>query len=285
MATPNLEHFQLDSVLTSWHPDYDLPPAEYNLWPSLCKLKLGPHVFFQVAAPHTDGYARFLPLLTNNLRSLEILSTRTRIAPAVLSNCMPQSDSSMGPANGTSNPENPHTHLLNIEVFRCLNPVDTGTLQAFLEPAAKAGNLKVLELCAPKTSHTSPGNPFNPTADLAFALSDNLHTLGLHDFNFHHDPTSRFGTTSQFHGQPFLDWLECFPKLHTVAVYPGQWEGVASFVAKLILHPKVKVVHQDGLKGVEWYEATKLAEKHGVELRHTPARVPISWQAIEDGGD
>jgi hypothetical protein len=285
MATPNLEHFHLDGVETSWHPSYDIPPTGYNLWPSLCKLKLGPRVYFRAADVIGNRYKRFLPLLTNNMRSLEILTLDSGVALAVLSNFVLQSDSPIGPANGTPEDENPHTHLRNIEVFRYLSSVDTNILKAFLEPAAKAGNLKVLELRAPKFSHTSPANPFNLTADLAFALSDNLHTLGLHDFNFYHDPTSRFGTTSQFDGQPFLEWLECFPKLHTVAVYPGQWEGVASFIAKLIIHPKVKVVHQEGLKGVEWYEAMKLAEKHGVELRHTPVRVPISWQVIEHGED
>lgn len=282
MATPNLEQFHLDGVKASWHIGSNSDPAEFHLWPSLCKLKLGPRVQLHHNEAMYSGYGRFLPLFTSSLRSIEILSSHQDVAPIVLSNFLLRSSPFMAPTAWTPEHGNPPPQLRNLEVFRCIPSVSTRILKPFLEPAASSGSLKVLELGAPLSLNDIPSQP---TTEYSFALSDNIHTLGLHDFNFYHDPSSRFGTTSQFDGQPFLDWLECFPKLHTVAVYPGQWEGVASFIMKLIMHSKVKVIHQEYLKGVEWDEAKKLAKKHGVEMKHTPLRAPIEWQAIEDGDD
>lgn len=170
-----------------------------------------------------------------------------------------------------------------------MSTVQPHYLEHTLAPAAKSGSLKVLELTIQPRSDlvvTSPSNPISvdvdePAKDFAFAASDNIHTLGLRNFNWigSRDDWGTIGYS--FDGQPFLDWLESFPKLHTVFVYPGFYEGVDPFIMKLIAHPRVKVIHQDNLRGVSWDAAVKLAAEHGVELHHTPDHAPAGWPMIE----
>ncbi|KAK4122508.1 hypothetical protein N657DRAFT_622045 [Parathielavia appendiculata] len=292
IATPKLEQFHLDGFSVLWSFHHDPAFSKDRLWPSLRHLVLGPRLRYSVSAAFAPWNSRFLPPLTSELRSIELLGHN----PDVVHNILFTTDSQISaaaPAHGWGPPADKQQtlNLPNLEVFRCIAGVlNPRLLQQVLGPAAQAGKLKVLELAASSAgpaAMTGPANTVNrsdlvPARDLDFAMSDNLHTLGLHDFNFHHDPTSRFGATSQFDGQPFIDWLECFPKLHTVAVYPGEWDGVAAFIQKLIVHPRVKVIHQEYLRGVAWDEALKLARKHGVELHHSPDHMPSRLAMIDD---
>lgn len=292
IATPRLEQLHLDGFLVMWLRERGPTKEESLLWPSLSRLVLGPNVHYSPAAVIPPWAARFLPLLSSNMRSIELLGRNQDIAHNVLYTTVSESPTSVAVNGwGPAVPAHQNLHYPNLEVFRCIPPIlHAGFLRYILEPAAASGSLQVLDLtvtAAPQFPPTISSNPsahrgFLPAKDLDFALSGNLHTLGLHAFNFHYDPASRFGASGEFDGQPFIDWLECFPKLHTVAVYPGQWEGVASFIMKLIVHPKVKVIHQDYLVGVNRDEALKLAKKHGVELHHTPNHMPVGWPIIED---
>ncbi|KAK4104314.1 hypothetical protein N658DRAFT_493816 [Parathielavia hyrcaniae] len=284
LATPKLEQFHLSGFSVLWSSQHDDPaPDKAGLWPSLRHLVLGPRLEYSASAGAALFTSRILPPLTSELRSVELLGHSPEIAHNVLftveSPAATAADFWDAPAHAQ---QTTHLHLPNLEVFRCIaGVVNARLLRAVLEPAAAAGNLQVLELGGAATMMMGPdgstttmrGDDLVPARDLAFAASDALHTLGLHDFNFYHDPTSRFGASSRFDGQPFLDWLECFPRLHTVGVYPGEWSGVAAFVEKLIVHPRVRVVHQECLRGVAWDEALRLARKHGVALLHSPGHM------------
>ncbi|KAK4153205.1 hypothetical protein C8A00DRAFT_43831 [Chaetomidium leptoderma] len=282
-ATPSLEQFHLDGVGVAW-------ATSDSVWPSLSKLILGPNLRFSpligaIPSPY------FIPPLSSNMRSIEILGSIPDIAFGALFTKLrlkppyPMSNSFWSPIFEQGSP-----YLPKLEVFRCMAPaLDPTLLRHIIEPAAKSDTLKVLDLAVVPRSTFPSVNPsnsanstFEPVRDLPFALSENLHTLGLHDFNFYVDPTSRFGATSEFDGKPFLDWVDCFPNLHTVACYPGQWQRVDALIMQLIVHPKVKVIHQDCLKGVAWDEASILAEKHGVELHHTPNHMPVNWPMLEE---
>lgn len=295
VATPNLERFHLDGFMTSWALDRPSTPDKNNCWQSLTHLVLGPNLRYSLNAAFAPWNSRFLPPLASTLRSIEILG----VMPDVAHNVLFATDSdglAPGQTSGWGPPqvESLRPNLPTLEVFRYIAGLAHPTvLRDLLETAATNGNLKVLELGA--TTATGfplpPASPapavavaadFQPLRDYHFAMSENLHTLGLHDFNFHRDQNSRFGTSSQFDGQPFLDWIELFPHLHTVGVYPGQWEGVAPFIMRLIMHPRVKVIHQEYLKGGAWIEAQQLAEKHDTTLLHTPKHMPAGWPMIVD---
>ncbi|KAL2175794.1 uncharacterized protein P884DRAFT_205071 [Thermothelomyces heterothallicus CBS 202.75] len=288
MATPNLEQFHLDGFLAYWRRDE--PRIEKDgQWLSLRKLVLG-----SLRTPDDttidDWNTHFLPPLPSTMESIEMLN----VSPEIAHNVMFTLKSSDPVTNDWAPPHEEYEarHFPNLEVFRCISGVlHHALLQRVLEPSARAGKLKVLELAAtsapgfyPRTPSAGSqlGSDFVPARDLRALASENLHTLGLHDFNFFDDTSNPHASIYAFCGDPFIDWLDCFPNLHTVAVYPGRWEGVAYFIAKLILHPKVKVIHQDYLRGVHWYEAQQLAKEHGVELRHTPNHLPVGWPMIED---
>ena len=292
-ATPNLEQFHLDGFSICWCVlDAPLLVKEEG-WRSLRKLVLGPNLWYSQSTAFAPWTSRFLPLLPSNLQSLEILGD----TPEIVHNLFFVADDNpgnppMGSAPGGWGPPHqvlPEQTLSNLEVFRCMTTLpDPELLRYVLEPAAQSGALKVLELAmSPSLNFDMLPQPsfimdmvsnLELYLELDFAHSDNLHTLGLHDFNFH----DSCGTSSEFNGQPFLEWLDYFPRLHTVAVYPGNWEGVPTFIMKLILHPRVKVIHQDNLKGANWDEAKKLAKKHGVELHHTPKGMPTGWPMIHE---
>ncbi|KAK4246770.1 hypothetical protein C7999DRAFT_41840 [Corynascus novoguineensis] len=287
IATPNLEQLYLDGFIAYWRRG-EPKSGKDVLWPSLRKLVLG-----AMQLPDGDFLdernMHFLPTLPSTMESIEFFNQVCKaIAHHVLFHITPDMPITTGHSPPDANYES--RHFPNLEVFRCISGIfRPDLLQRVLEPSAKAGKLKVLELAVTTTSlslmpSASPylRSDFVPARDLGALASENLHTLGLYDFNFFGDPTSRYGATDQFCGDPFIEWLDCFPKLHTVAVYPGKWQGVAFFITKLILHPKVKVIHQDCLRGADWYEAQKLAKKHRVALYHTPNHTPVCWPMIED---
>lgn len=228
---------------------------------------------------------RLFPPLSSNLRSLELLCKDEHTVDNFLL--------AVDHADNSAPPPNYHyPHLPNLQVFRCLTELDLHHLERILQPAAESGNLQVLELSFGVSFPGLSLGDFRPARDLAGVMSDNIHTLGLHDFNWapsddypgYDEDSGDLFSLGSFDGQPFLDWLACFPKLHTVAVYPGQYGGVNKFIRKLILHPQIKVIHQDTLYGVHWDEALKLAAEHGVRLHHTACHVPGGWPIIEDRG-
>jgi hypothetical protein len=282
-----LEQFHLDGFYVSWRDeDSDPTPltghAKNTLWPSLKRLILGPELVYSQHAQEMDSdLSRILPPFTSNLRSIEILGKNDQIANNLLFTFEEENaglhSRSYRDYDRLPNPPN----LINLEVFRCrAHGCLIQYLPDLLQAPARAGNLKVFELELPPTyvrDHIT-----NPVKELSYVHSDNLHTLGLYNFNFYHDRHDLLGYSGGFDAQPFIDWLECFPKLHTVHVYPGNWDGVDIFILRLISHPRVKVIHQDRLTGVNWDDAVKLAKQCGVELHHTPNFVPPSgWPMLE----
>ncbi len=178
-----------------------------------------------------------------------------------------------------------HLAFPNLKVLRCRAAIEPNLLKCALKQAADNGTLEVLEVSIesgtnparmepgdPRLWHPNPNGHPIPVRDFSF-FSENIHTLGLHDFNW--APPDNF--YSSFDGQPFIEWMERFPKLHTVHVYPGPFDHTAPFLMSLIRHPRIKTIHQDRLTGVDWDAARRLARKNGVELYHTPGVVPAKW--------
>ncbi|KAL2131833.1 hypothetical protein VTI74DRAFT_4577 [Chaetomium olivicolor] len=277
-ATPNLEQVDLDNLCVSWL-DISTPTLEKrHLWPRLSKIILGRNLEACPTEGPDRSFSRIwraFPPLTSGIRSIEILRRPRDTAY----NLLFAADQEEGDDALSGRERIEYPSLPNLEVFRCMSEIELHYLQHVLEPAARSGSLKVLEL----TAALSWENPdFRLSKDLAFAHSDNLHTLGLREFNFYHDPNDRYGTSGEFDGQPFIDWLSCFPKLHTVAVRPAERRNVRLFVEKLILHPQVKVIHQNILAGVNRDHCMELAKQHGVTLHHTPNYMPVGWPLVED---
>jgi hypothetical protein len=294
IATPNLEQFYLDGFMVTWPQNPDHPnPTKTGLWPHLREIVLGPHL----ACPPMDSpppmRGRILPPFTPNLRSIEILCAAPLIAHHVLFVADPP------PKPGQpawTFPPIKYPDLPNLEVFRCMTAIEPGHLHAVLESAAKSGSLKVLELTIESTLASPPDlrlrqllgavHVRQPATEFDFARSGNIHTLGLHNFNWASDSGSS-SIAPGFDGQPFLDWLDCFPNLHTVAAYPGWHDNVARFFAKLVDHPRVKVIHQESLRSAADYPPMKdFATKRGVKLHLTKKFYkPPGWDDPDEDED
>lgn len=191
-----------------------------------------------------------------------------------------------GPSSVSSGPDDDERDesFPFIEVFRCHSTALTPErLQKMLSVSVRNNRLQVLDIALDTSSFVpaTPADRFTPKRDLAFLACDSLHTLGLHEFNFYSETTPHLLSLSRFDGQPFVEWLDLFPNVHTVAVYPGNWPEVAHFMAQLIICPQIKVIHQDVLTGVQWDAARALALKHGVQLYHTPRYVQAEWPAAD----
>lgn len=291
IATPNLEVFYLNGFSVIWtrqvHTLEELVAINTGLWPHLRKIVLGPNL----TAPPMDAVppirGRCFPLLADSLRFIEILCPNPLPAHNLLFAGVPSLDP-LGMV-GDNPPPIEYPNLPNLEAFRCRTTIAPNLLQPLLEPAAQSGALEVLELAA-QSYMGSPPDPWlrqllqscditEPAKEFAFAHSANIHTLGLHDFNW---KDNKEVLTPGFNGQPFLDWLDCFPKLHTVHVYPGRHEKVETFIMRVIDHPRVKVVHQDVLSGAARDVVLQFARTHKVKVHHTSPTEGINRDIIKD---
>lgn len=261
-ATPKLEQFYLDGFKIYTSSFMGVGEARYH-WPCLRRIVVGR----AVRSVETPINPNIFPPLPSIMRSIEILSTDPVIANMAL---LTPTDSTM---------TDHHPNFPHLEVFRCSVPFHRHSLQQILELAAKAGHLRILELATEPIDR--PAAIHQPVNDLAFIRPDNIHTLGLQNFNWA-SAQQAYMPGYGFDGQPFIDWLGCFPNLHTVAVYPGPYPNTEAFIMKLIQHPNVKAIHQDALRGVHWDEAVKMAKKLGVELHNTPRSTPSEWPMFED---
>ncbi|KAJ4306116.1 hypothetical protein N0V88_000912 [Collariella sp. IMI 366227] len=279
-ATPNLEQLRMDNLIVSWAQQAALTSAaeKKHLWPNLTKIILGAHLDAATfIGPNHEpiGTWRAFPPLPKSLRSVEIFQAERQTAENLLLVADWEDENDVQAAAKKIKPQS----LPNLETFRCRAPIETRYLQDIFGQAAESGSLRALELTAEDTWHDGS---FKPAQDLAFANSENLHTLGLCELNVF-DPFDRYGTTGEFDGQALLDWIDCFPNLHTVSAYTSAAaRGFASLIQKLILHSKIKAIHQDILRGAEWDQCVALAKKHGVTLHHTPKSMPPAYAIVED---
>ncbi|KAK3360259.1 hypothetical protein B0T25DRAFT_125884 [Lasiosphaeria hispida] len=284
---PKLEHIYLDGLEIVGSDARHFSLEGPRRWPDLKSLVMGK----KTAAPGART-ARVVPLIPN-VETIELLTQDFALIHDILFSVIAE----VGTGTELFHPclpgrEFPPEYLEYLKLprlrnFRCDYPIASDLLRIALETACESGTLEVLKLSAESTggpSHCHIRHPYQegtpvPAADWAFLRSDSLHTLGLSHFNWVSDDSYY----SAFNGQPFLDWLACFPKVDTVHVYPGDNANVAAFLMKLVCHPQIKAVHQDQLTGVDWDEARALARKHGVDLRHTKkGPIPPSWSGVDD---
>ena len=183
--------------------------------------------------------------------------------------------------------------LPKLEVFRCRGQVDPMWLEQMIGPAIVEGNLHSLDVCLgrcedgvvrpdPNDQLPPPATLRLPATELSFTFSEHITTLGLRDFEW----SNTADYYSAFNPKPFLEWLDHFPNVHTVRVYPGPVaDSLVLFLELLKRSDRVKVIYQDSLDLKEYYVAKAEADKRGVILHHkykemAPARFPypVTWE-------
>ncbi|KAK4144316.1 uncharacterized protein C8A04DRAFT_11618 [Dichotomopilus funicola] len=269
--TPNLEEFCVSGPFQLGRSDVSSVSHGYK-WPRLRRLVIDGAVN-QDFAHFADFFLwdpvmpSILPLMPKALRSIELLGQHG-LASSILSD------------NSDLDYNEKDESFPFIEVFRCISsPLTPEKLKKILSFSARNNRLQVLDIALDTKSFVpaTPTDRFTPKRDLDFLACDSLHTLGLHDFNFYHDPHSLSPT--RFDGQPFVDWLDLFPNVHTVYVYPGNWDNVLKLISALINHPQIKVIYQNVLAGVQWDAAKAAAKEKGKELNSTKRYVGPVWPA------
>lgn len=122
--------------------------------------------------------------------------------------------------------------------------------------------------------HTAFGAPSrDPAVEYPFFgdACESVKTLGFWNFNF-----APIGDAVGFGFAPVLSFLNKFPGVETVAVFPGAHD-VWVLVMELIETGRVKRVVQDRLQGVDWTSMQELARRKGVQVLHVPRGMGAEW--------
>ncbi|KAK4178317.1 hypothetical protein QBC36DRAFT_234709 [Triangularia setosa] len=282
-STPSLEAFYLNGFLLSWSPGQPSPQG----WPLLTHAAFGAAMDISADTPTTTLLPRLFPPMTDRMEKIEILALNPVIAHNYLFTVMDGAEARHplhSKEMGWEFDEDALPKLTNLDLFRSRCALDPDLLGRLLAvPAASEGGLSVLELAieqqyairhpglwCPAVPHESIGVPEEA---FAWVESKKIQHLGLYFFNYHR---FSFQYGQRFDGQPFLNWLDNFPALGSVAVYPDYpGEGMMGFIGKLILHPRVRTIFQDSLRtGYEWDEASLLAMREKVDLFHCDFGLP-----------
>ncbi|KAK3989299.1 hypothetical protein QBC44DRAFT_381698 [Cladorrhinum sp. PSN332] len=285
-AAPNLQELFIDCCrlrrydigAEAQDPTHDI--SEY--WRSLRAITLGPRVLLDASPAALELVPRCFPPPTESMEKIDIMTTDPAVAHNYLFTVEVGNDS-----------EHPVLHgeqfrgvlpaMPNLHTFRCRVAIEAPLLQQILE--LPASNLRVLELAIlpgaglrPRQFVYRPDIPATgvgrPDEVLAWLRCENLEHVGLHDFNFCTDMSTMVGP--RFDGESFTNWIETnFPKVDSVAVYPGAQPDCDTYIGGLISHHrKFRVIWQDSLRGINLDHARELARRVGVELRHWPKHVP-----------
>ncbi|KAK0670522.1 hypothetical protein QBC41DRAFT_301414 [Cercophora samala] len=282
-STPSLEAFYLNGFLLSWTPGQPSPQG----WRQLKHASFGAAIDVEAHTQGTILLPRLFPPMTEHMEKIEIAALNPVVAHNYLFTVMDGAEA-RHPLHslemGWEFDDDALPKLSKLELFRLRCAIDPDLLRRLLAvPAAREGSLVALELAIEQRWAVRQPRLWCPVVPLesigtpeeafAWVESEKIQHLGLYFFNYHR---FSFQYGQRFDGQPFLNWLDKFPALNTVAVYPD-WpgEGVMAFIGKLILHPRVKQVFQDSLKsGYEWEAASLLAVKEKVNLTHCDFGLP-----------
>ncbi|KAK0745351.1 hypothetical protein B0T21DRAFT_345419 [Apiosordaria backusii] len=282
-STPSLEAFYLNGFLLLWTPGQPSPKG----WPLLKHAAFGEAMGVSAHSPTTILLPRLFPPMTDRMEKIEILTPNPVVAHNYLFTVMEGAEARHplhSKEMGWEFDDDALPKLPNLELFRSRCALDPDLLGRLLAvPAASEGSLALLELAIEQQyaiRHPATWCPVVPYESIGvpeeafgWVKSKRIQHLGLCFFNYNRF-TFQYG--QRFDGQPFLNWLDNFPALNSVAVYPHYpGEGVMAFIGRLILHPKVKRIYQDSLrKGCEWNEASLLALQQGVYLHHCDFNLP-----------
>ncbi|KAK4456913.1 hypothetical protein QBC42DRAFT_301614 [Cladorrhinum samala] len=281
-ATPNLEEFLINGLCSvrvgPWMPEVN------GRWKSLRIITIGEGLRFDTRGPRSLA-PRCFPPPTNSMEKIDIMSTD----PLVAHNYLFTVNLEEGPAHPSFNggpafPDGAGPAMPNLHTFRCRAAIAPPLLQRVLELPAGADNLRVLELAiiptpSPRGNRrywhppVQPAGIGRPDQVLSWLRCEHLEHIGLHDFNFLEDRSSLVGP--KFDGSPFTNWIDSnFPSVHSVAVYPGDQPDVERYIFSLIMHPKVRIIWQESLHGVNLEYCHTKSQELGVDLRIWPKNRP-----------
>lgn len=287
--TPALQHLYLDGCVIPGSSDSD----DFGVWNDLRTLVIGERT--SSIPPTLESFnsaAVPVPLFSSKIESLTLLCGDIRL-PFLLLFPIPSGAGFLRhhrphrpPAPLPSPLPTLDQSYPNLRVFRCHTTVAPHLLEWTLAPSLANKTLEVLDLAydvssttyAPHTHtvtmHTAFGAPSrDPAVEYPFFgdACESVKTLGFWNFNF-----APIGDAAGFGFAPVLSFLNKFPGVETVAVFPGAHD-VWVLVMELIETGRVKRVVQDRLQGVDWTSMQELARRKGVQVLHVPRGMGAEW--------
>ena len=177
--------------------------------------------------------------------------------------------------------------LPELEVFRTGSRIRYfAWLRRVLEESLRNGTLHTLDLCLSHSEHNTRVTEYggidnaycpDPEEVLHFTFSDAVTTLGLSRFSW----LDTKDYLSTFSAAPFLRYLDHFPNVQTIRLYPGVKANTLPLVLEILnRRDLVRVIYQDCLDPREWYIAKAIADKKGVKLYHQdahPGCAPVTF--------
>ncbi|CAK7271812.1 hypothetical protein SEPCBS57363_004814 [Sporothrix epigloea] len=227
-AATRLEQLHLDNVcfeLTDHCEEEFVALLEKSLQ-NLHTLVIGERCHFRRRpdenSVHRSTYAPF-PRLPLGMRCIDILTDETDLAGSIL-------------FGGGYNPSRSALiveglqPLANLELFRCLSPINfPGHIFQLIDSSLNGakGRLAHLELNA---QNIPSRFLYNEDPNMRIDYPERLRTIGLYNFDW--TPTGGMGGSSKMNplrDRVFLDWVDRFRNAETICMYPawrlGSWTG------------------------------------------------------------
>ncbi|KAJ9156140.1 hypothetical protein NKR23_g1350 [Pleurostoma richardsiae] len=164
---------------------------------------------------------------------------------------------------------NDHIHLDGLEAFFCWDEIPIGHLKTLLSKSCQKRKLRALVTGKPFDPDTQ--RPVKEWSSLDFINHKDIEVLGMVDFAWSNEATY----LSPLTGQPFLDWVDLFPNVHTVIARPERFNAWPSIIEALILRG-IKNIYTLPLLGMDRDRLTKMAEENGTKIFTLPPK-PIEF--------
>ncbi|KAL1872632.1 hypothetical protein VTK73DRAFT_1436 [Phialemonium thermophilum] len=277
-ATPNLEQLRLDLVRVVFpYLDSDTGPLPLHPrgWPNLRTLSIGSKVELQPDLWPPGSVPRHWPLLSEEMRVLDIRSQTGTLSREILRN-----------RRGLTNGEIvllEAPNLPNLEMFHCDDLIPHRELECLLSPSIESGSLRALEF-TPDDPQTTPGAGRIPVEGTEWELllsSDTVKFVGLKDY--------AEKSQDDYSGKSLMDFLDRFPNADTVTLRPCRPECCADQALQLLSRDGIKRVVSPWLQGVKLDEVRTLAAEKGIEILsemsdRTPSPWSFPWPLTASGG-
>ncbi|CAK7220814.1 hypothetical protein SBRCBS47491_004317 [Sporothrix bragantina] len=224
-ATAQLEQLYLDNIFfqTTHQPEDDLVAKLGESFQHLHTLVIGNRCRIQRSVrDDMDLPSTFLafPRLPPGMRCIDIFSNRENLAHRILFG------GRYNPRQTATMPWEDFQPLENLEMFRCLGPIDVPRhLFQLIEPSLNGaeGRLAHLELNA---YHFPSRFLDNREPGMLIAYPERLRTIGLCDFNWTPPGGMGGGSSSTFlRDRVFLDWAARFRNAEVICMYPA-WRNI-----------------------------------------------------------
>ncbi len=240
---PGLKQVYLDHLIIREIPGLvpSLTPPDYNHKDVFAGLDV------LVIGSHFQAFGGALPALPSTIRVIDILTENKAAVMNILQH----------------DPDGPPPEFTHLEFFRCRADISPSWIYSAISPSLGTdGRLASLDI----SGNSSVENDVDAATVFAnMPFPGRFHSLGMSNFRW---PDS-LSYLSAYTGRRFVEWVDRFPAVQTVAAYPQNFDTAGEVILSLVERGRVKTIYESCLSGVTRDKVLGLAKEQGVTIVHT----------------